>query len=296
MSALSILSIILPAVSLGLLVTYVLDVPLSDSTDLGARGLARQNARRSALFRIVEPILRLMATHISALPLDSLRLKMSRKVLAAGEFHGLGPNELIALSGLSGFAGLGVGYYFSMTSGGVVIPLSCCVLGPLLPSMQLSSLAAERHKSVDRGLPAAIDLAALCMGAGLDFPGALQHVVDNMPDTSAPIRQELERILQELSLGRTRQQALASLSERVDSESVNEFVASVVQAEEKGTALSTVLSIQATALRGRRSVLAEEAAARAGVMLMLPMLMMMGSISLILMGPLIIDMMSGGLM
>jgi tight adherence protein C len=162
--------------------------------------------------------------------------------------------------------------------------------------MQLSSLAKERHKSVDRGLPAAIDLAALCMGAGLDFPGAIHHVVENMPDRNSPVRQELERILQELALGRTRQQALQSLSERVNTESVNEFVAAVVQAEKKGTALSTVLAIQATALRGRRSVLAEEAAARAGVMLMLPMLMMMVSISLILMGPLLIDMMKGGLM
>lgn len=296
MNLLSTLSILLPALAACLVVAYVLDVPLSECTDNGARGLARQKARKSLVFRMVEPVLRLLATHLDSLPLDNLRKTMAKKILAAGEFHGLGPNELIALSGFSGLMGLGAGYYFSVASDGVVIPLACCVLGPLLPSMQLTSLAKERHKSVDRGLPAAIDLAALCMGAGLDFPGAIQHVVENMPDRSAPIRQELERILQELSLGRTRQQALTSLSERVDSESVNEFVASVIQAEEKGTPLSTVLSVQATALRGRRSVLAEEAAARAGVMLMLPMLMMMGSIALILMGPLIIDMMSGGLM
>lgn len=296
MSALGVVSIVTPAITVALVVHYVLDVPLAECTDRGARGLARQKSRRSTLFRAVEPVLRLMATHIAGLPLARQRKKMEEAIVAAGEFHGLGASEVIALSWLSGLAGLGAAYYFWSFSGGIFIPLACCALGPFLPSMQLSSLAKDRHQAVDRGLPAAIDLAALCMGAGLDFPGAIAHVVDNMPDRNAPVRQELERILQELSLGRTRQQALESLSERVDTNAVNEFVAAVVQAEKKGTALSTVLSIQATALRGRRSVLAEEAAARAGVMLMLPMLMMMGSISLILMGPLLIDMMKGGLM
>ncbi|MCP4446827.1 MAG: hypothetical protein GY811_15985 [Myxococcales bacterium] len=296
MSVLALLSVVLPAVSVALAVAYLLDVPQAACTTLGARGLARQRARESLVFRIMEPLLRLMASHLEPLPLARHRAKVEGSIVGAGEFHGLGPDELLALSGLSGLAGCGAGYYFWSVSGGIVVPLACCIIGPLLPFMQLSSLAKERHKSVDRGLPAAIDLAALCMSAGLDFPGSIRHVVDNMPNRTSPMRQELERLLQELSLGRTRKEVLESLSERVDTDSVNEFVAAVVQAEEKGTALSTVLSVQATALRGRRSVLAEEAAARAGVMLMLPMLMMMGSITLILMGPLIIDMMKGGLM
>ncbi len=296
MTLLSHVSTLLMAAAVAILVGLLVDKPLAECTDRGLRGLAREKARRSMAFRLVEPILRLLASHVAAMPLARFRKDIEVKIVAAGEFHGLGPNEVVALAGLSALAGTGLGYFVLATSGGVVLPIACCVLGPLLPFMQLTSLAKARHKSVDRGLPAAIDLAALCMGAGLDFPGALRHVVDNMPDRTAPIRQELERILQELSLGRTRQQALKSLSERVDSESVGEFVASVIQAEEKGTPLSTVLSVQATALRGRRSVLAEEAAARAGVMLLFPMLMMMGSIALILMGPLIIDMMSGGLM
>jgi len=230
------------------------------------------------------------------MPLPGLRKKFEEMIVAAGEYHGLGPNELITASALSGFFGVGLGYYLFNSIGGVVIPVACCVLGPLFPYMQLQSLAKERHKAVERGLPAAIDLAALCMGAGLDFPGAIGHVVQNMPDRESPVRQELERLLQELSLGRTRQQALQSFSDRINTPSVNEFVAAVIQAEQKGSPLAHVLSIQATALRGRRSVMAEEAAARAGVMLMLPMLLMMGSIALILMGPLLIDMMHGGLM
>ncbi len=184
----SVLSMVLSALSVGLLVAYVLDVPLAECSDRGAQGFARQKARKSALFRLFEPLLRLLATHISELPLDKQRKKMGASILAAGEFHGLGANEVLALSGLSGIACAAVGYYFWSASGGVVVPVVCCVLGPLLPAMQLSSLAKARHKSVNHGLPAAIDLAALCMGAGLDFPGAISHVVENMPDKGSPVR------------------------------------------------------------------------------------------------------------
>ena len=176
-----------------------------------------------------------------------------------------------------------------------MIPIACLLLGPLLPTLQLRSKTKERYKAVDRGLPAAIDLASLCMGAGLDFPGAIKHVVANMSDKKSPIRLELQRLLQEISLGRTRKQALQSFAERVRTDSVKEFVAAVMQAEEKGTPIALVLEVQATALRSRRSVLAEEAAARAGVLLMLPMLMIMVSIVLLLMGPLFIQMADGGI-
>jgi len=70
----------------------------------------------------------------------------------------------------------------------------------------------------------------------------------------------------------------------VPTEAVREFVGAVVQAEEKGTPLAEVLRIQANILRMRRSVLAEEAASRAGVMMMIPLIMLLGSILVILLG------------
>ena len=98
-----------------------------------------------------------------------------------------------------------------------------------------------------------------------------------------------------VELGHTRQQALAAFSERVPTEAVKDFVSSVRQAEEKGNPLSEVLQIQATMLRMRRSVLGEEAAARAEVLMMLPLMMLFSSILLILIGPLVINTMQSGL-
>ena len=59
----------------------------------------------------------------------------------------------------------------------------------------------------------------------------------------------------------------------------------VVQAEQKGNPLAKVIQIQGRMLNQRRSVAAEEAAARAGVLLIAPMVLLVACIMLLLMGP-----------
>ena len=126
------------------------------------------------------------------------------------------------------------------------------------------------------------------MGAGLDFPGALRFYVNESGDKGEPLVEELKRILDELELGHTRSQALKGFAARVSADSVRDFVNAVVQAEEKGNPLADVLAIQAEMLRMRRSVAAEEAAARAGVMMMLPLMILMADVLMILFGPFVI--------
>jgi tight adherence protein C len=135
-----------------------------------------------------------------------------------------------------------------------------------------------------RGLPIAIDLVSLCVGAGLDFPRAL-HFVAGQPGRRSLVEEELSLVLDELSLGRTRAAALRGLAERTPCEAARSFVAAVTAGEEKGTPLSEVLRIQAGVLRGQRGVLAEEAAARAGVLLLVPLLLLLSCILLLLFAP-----------
>ena len=67
-----------------------------------------------------------------------------------------------------------------------------------------------------------------------------------------------------------------------------------MQSEEKGNPLAEVLRIQANMLRMRRSVLAEESAARAAVLMMGPLMLIFGAIILVLLGPFIINSMESG--
>jgi tight adherence protein C len=131
------------------------------------------------------------------------------------------------------------------------------------------------------------------MSAGLDFPGALRQVTEKTADKGDALYEELTRILQELELGRTRKQALLSFAERAPTESVRDFVSAVVQAEEKGNPLAEVLQIQATMLRMRRSIAAEESAARAGVLMMGPLMLIFCTIMMIILGPFAVNIAAG---
>jgi tight adherence protein C len=75
-----------------------------------------------------------------------------------------------------------------------------------------------------------------------------------------------------------------------------DFVGAVVQAEEKGNPLGEVLRIQAQMLRMRRSVMAEEAAAKAAVKLIGPLMLIFIALMLVLMGPFAINIMNSGFM
>ncbi len=270
-------------------------IPLATTPEHGSRGLVRQRTRANSTFRAIEPLLRLAAAHVGRLRIPRQRARIEASLTRGGEYLGLTADEFIVTCIASGLVGLAAAGVFFRLQDGLMLPAVCAALGPLLPVLGLRSAIGERAKQVDRGLPVAIDLAAMCMGAGLDFPGAVRQVVANMPRKSTPIRQELERILQELSLGRTRRQAFEGFAARVDTEAVNEFVNAVVQAEQRGTPLAEVLTIQAATLRMRRGIAAEEAAARAGAMMMMPLVMMFLCVLLLLMGPLVLQIVNGGL-
>jgi tight adherence protein C len=268
----------------------------TEAPELGTRGLRRQQALDSSpLFRMIEPIMRFVAGMISTIPLTKVRQRAEDQLQRASYCLGLTADEYLALSIISAL-GCGAAGFFAVRFAGTT-PLSIpflFALGTLLPSMRVNSEVNRRFKEVNRSLPAAIDLASLCMGAGLDFPGALRQIVFKTRAGDDTLQDELRQILQELELGRTRREALIGFAERVPTEAVKDFVGAVIQAEEKGNPLSEILRIQAGMLRMRRSIKAEEAAAKAAVMMMAPLMLIFGSILLILLGPFIVNNMNSG--
>ncbi|MBX3250267.1 MAG: type II secretion system F family protein [Myxococcales bacterium] len=279
-------------------ITFILGRnPPTERPEVGVRGLKRRRALdEGGLFASAEPAMRLVAGWVSGLPVPKIREKLHHRITYAGDFLGLSANELLALSVLSSTAMACVGLFLSyMASLPSIMVLFFAGLGAYMPIMSVDNEAQERFKSVNRSLPTAIDLASLCMGAGLDFPGSLRQIVEKSSSKDAVLVEEFGRILQELELGHTRRKALEGFAERVPIEAVKDFVGTVVQAEAKGTPLAEVLSIQARMLRMRRSVRAEESAAKAGLMMMGPLMMMFMCVILLLLGPFVIQWMGTGL-
>lgn len=264
--------------------------------ELGSRGLKRHRALQgSGLFPIFEPLIRLIGGWLRGLPLAGLRATINQKIVHAGDFMGLAADELLAVCLVSSVSLGGVVLVISnLAALPTSVALAAFVLGGFVPWFRLSASATERARLVNRALPAKVDLASLCMGAGLDFPGALRQIVDSAANKDEPIVEEFARLLRELELGYTRRRALESFGDRVPSDAVSEFVNSVVQAEEKGNPLSRVLTIQSKVQRMRRGVAGEEAAAKAALMLMAPTMVIFFVVVTLLIGPVVIRFMTGG--
>lgn len=267
----------------------------------GVRGEMRRRALSSSLLlRIGEPILLVaggwfLALDGAATERRSLVRRYFRwqedQLTVTGRIWGLDAYELtasilvcaVACSSAVGAATLGY------TRGGTwVVPAA--VLGAAIPNLRLQTVAAERFKAAVRHLPAVTDLAALCMSGGADFTQTLRHVVEGGRD---PITEELGRVLHALEVGHTRKAALLEFAQRLPVEPVRDLVRALVQAEERGNSLGEALRNQARTSRQRRSVVAEEAAARAGVLMIVPLMLLFGCVVLLLLGPFIVN--GGGL-
>lgn len=262
----------------------------------GARGLRRAQALEAEdSFSTIEPLMRLVAGWMAPLPLPKLRRTIDTHLALAGDWLGLTANEFLALSFLSALLFMAIGLVASpMIDLSPSFSIFFLGVGAFLPYLRVTGETADRFKAINRALPISIDLASLCMGAGLDFPGALRQIVEKATDRRDPLVEEVGRILQELELGRTRRQALESFGERCPTDAVRDFVGSVIQAEEKGNPLAEVLRIQAQMLRMRRSVMAEENAAKAAVMMMGPLMLIFCAIIIILLGPFLLQGMNSG--
>jgi tight adherence protein C len=288
--------IALIALGLAAVVAVVGSTQPAQGPRLGLRGLRRQQALdEGGLFALIDPVIRVVAGLVAFFPLPRLRRALESRLTRSGDLLGLSVDEHVALSLVSGLGMLLVALALRDLIGTSVLVLApIAIAGVMLPNLRLTAEIERRQKLIDRALPVTIDLAALCMGAGLDFPGAMRQILEKALAPDEPLHGEIARIVQVLELGRTRREALEGFAERVPTLAVRDFVTAVIQAEEKGNPLSSVLKIQARMLRMRRSVEAEEAASRAGVMMLLPLMLIFGSILLVLLGPFIINGMKSG--
>jgi tight adherence protein C len=241
--------------------------------------------------------LRAVGHRLSSLRAFRLRNTLERRLEDAGQPLGLSSDELLALclqTGLlSGFVGAMVSSAWGKpVCGGV---LFAGLPGLALPLFRLDELVRQRRLWVSRSLPSVIDLIALSMEAGLDFTRAVTEVAGRLA-ASSPLRFELEHLRYKLCLGWSRGEALEDVARRVPTPSVRQFVTAVAQGERRGTPLAELLSVQAAVMRTKRTAAAEQAASRAGILILLPLLLIFGAVFLVLLGPFVVKFARGDLM
>ncbi|MCI1958391.1 MAG: type II secretion system F family protein [Clostridia bacterium] len=150
----------------------------------------------------------------------------------------------------------------------------------------LTSKISKRNKAMEQQLPEVLDLLSVNVEAGLGFEQAILHVTENL---KGPLVDELTITYREMSMGRTKKDALVIFGERCDIDEVKTFVGSIVQASELGISIRNVLRAQAAAMRQSRRNKIEEKAQKISIKILLPMVMFIFPvIFIILMGPAIV--------
>jgi tight adherence protein C len=278
------------AVAIGAL-TYALGgLSSAKSPVLGIRGYRRTRALANRAWATCEPLVRWAGARLRPLIPPGVWTTLDRQLAAAGDTLGLLPEEYLASSVLSAAAGtlVGLALKFANHQSQMVVTLSTAA-GAVLPVVYVINRGNYRRKRVGQGLPYVIDVLSLGLSAGLDFLGCLRQVVDKASDPDDPLIEELALILRELQLGKTRSAALTLFAARIPVESTREFVNAVLQSEERGNPLAEVLAIQAVSSRQRRSTRAEEMAAKAGLKLIVPCLLMFGCVMILIAAPLLLS-------
>jgi tight adherence protein C len=268
----------------------IASAPIRRPRRLGYRGLRRQRVLVDSSFAIVEPLVRWCGARIGGLLPDKTYDWLDRQLVLSGDYLGLTPEEYIAASLLSVVGSALLGLVYVAAHGAPAAALVFVICGSLAMYMQVAREIDRRARDIARGLPYVIDLLALSMSAGLDFPGAIRQVVCRSTNRDDALTEELERILQELALGHTRREALENFADRTGVTSAVEFVAAVVQSEQRGNPLAETLTIQAQVSRQQRSTRAETLAAKKSTQIYIPLGLLMFSVLLLIGGPLVLTM------
>jgi len=156
-------------------------------------------------------------------------------------------------------------------------------LGYFLPDIVLYQVAYNRNERIRRDLPDSMDLLTISVEAGLPFDSALSQVARN---TRGPLADELFRVLQEMQIGLGRIEALRALADRTNVAELRGFVTAMVQADQFGIPIASVLRVQSRDLRIKRTQRAEEQAQTVPIKILFPLLFcIMPSLIIVVIGP-----------
>jgi tight adherence protein C len=178
-------------------------------------------------------------------------------------------------------------------SAGIILAVVATLLTVYVLRRRLSHLAQTRLTEIKRRMPFMMDLMTLLMEAGSTFLHALEQAAGEY--RGHPLSQEFNRVLTDMHLGKTRQQAFEAMRDRLQDDEINSILSSMVQAEQLGTPLAGVFRTQADILRLKRSQRAELIASEAGVKMLLPGVLVMLATVIIILGPFLINFLLIGL-
>ena len=255
----------------------------------------RQERTLPFTFRLLLPLAPNFKALFTSPSFARIRGECDRRIVAAG-FEGLLSGwEFLALRILNPIAmgvvwGVAI-YLLGMMDETVrdnfwLLVFAGVALFAVQPGVWLNQTVKARHKSIQRAMPFMIDLLTLSVEAGIDFMSAIQRATAGRK--MDPLNEELIRVGHEIRLGAPRQQALRNLAARVDMADMRSFCFALIQADELGVGIGTILRIQSDQMRQKRFDRAERLANEAPVKMLFPLLLFIfPAVFIVLLGPIL---------
>ncbi|MGP0221880.1 MULTISPECIES: type II secretion system F family protein [unclassified Paenarthrobacter] len=155
-----------------------------------------------------------------------------------------------------------------------------------LPDLLVYNTGIKRQEAIQLEFANTLDQMLISVEAGLGFEAAIERASTY---GAGPLAHELMRTLQDIQVGRPRQEAYEALAERCVAADIRSFVLAVIQADKYGIGIANVLRAQAKQARVKRRQVAEEKAMKLPVKVLFPLLFSIFPVLfIVLLGPAVI--------
>lgn len=159
-----------------------------------------------------------------------------------------------------------------------------------LPNFFLYYQLRQRQQEIYRHLPEAVDLLEICVSSGLGLDMAWNIVADEIRQVSPVLAGSMSLTNFEMHLGVSRIEAMKHMAERTGVEELKSLAAILIQTDRFGTSIADTLKVFAQSIREERSFVAQEAAEKMSVQMIIPLVIFIFPAVLITMvGPAIIS-------
>ncbi|WP_159600753.1 type II secretion system F family protein [Agromyces humi] len=221
---------------------------------------------------VVQPRTSISGSLIAAAPKGYVGW-IDKQIVLAGRPPGWSVPGVITWKLILAITGTLFGFLFVSVSGSepfkVVLAVAATVMLFFLPDVMINSRAHDRQQAIMIALPDTLDQMTIAVEAGLGFDSAMAKAARG---GEGPLTEELIRVLQDMSIGRTRRESFLALESRTNSEDLRRFVRAIIQADAYGVAIGDVLRVQAGEMRTKRRQRAEEAAQKITVKILFPLI------------------------
>jgi tight adherence protein C len=251
-----------------------------------ALSVRRRELSGSFAKRILLPGFKTLGRILGRLTPASTLQTLGQQLTIAGNPLGLGAREFYGLR----LAFLLLGFWLTfmilrpgLTTQRLMLSLLALYVCGYFPKMWLRGRVRARQNKVRKGLPDALDMLSVCAEAGLGFDQSMQRVSEYW---KTPVGLEFGRVIREMEMGLSRQEALRNLANRLDITELSSFVAVIIQSDQLGMSIADTLQAQAKQMREERRFRAQEQARKVPMKMLFPMmLLILPAMFAIVLGP-----------